>query len=245
MKRSSIVVILMSVVLAGGSVLASGCKSDEFSDAPSAKAPVSDAPARPLAANEELPQNHPPIGGGQASGSMGNPSMGGMAGMGGSAAMPPANPANYGKQGPILWTAPESWLAVQPGNEMRAAQYNVAGPEGEEPGELTVFYFGVGGGGGVDANLERWVGQLKGGAPAVRGEREIDGMKVYTIDGSGSFDAGMAMGGGAPKENQRVMGAIAETSAGLYFFKFVGPSATLAQNEVAYEQFLSSLKKGE
>src|SRR5690606_38185955 len=71
MKRSSIVVILMSVVLVGGSVLASGCKSDEFSGAPSVKAPVSDAPARPLSVDEELPPNHPPIGAGQASGSMG------------------------------------------------------------------------------------------------------------------------------------------------------------------------------
>lgn len=237
MKRSSVVVLLVGLLLAGGSVLG-GCKSNEFADAPSVKAPPSEGVARPLSANEELPPNHPPLGSGQAAGSMGNPSMGG-------ARMPSADPATYGKQGPILWEAPASWLAVQPGNEMRAAQYNVPGPEGQEPGELTVFYFGPGGGGGVDANLERWVGQLQGGPPAVRGERVVDGMKVYTIDGSGTFDAGAAMmGGGAPKENQRVLGAIAETEVGLYFFKLVGPAVTLGENEAQWEQFLASLKKG-
>ncbi|MBA2661854.1 MAG: hypothetical protein H0U74_06135 [Bradymonadaceae bacterium] len=229
-----IALILLSVGAAGFNL---GCKADEFADAPSVKAPPSDSKAGPLAPGQGLPPNHPPIGDAQSD-RVGIPSAGSAAGA------PDRDPANYGKSGPILWQAPSGWLAVAPGNEMRLGQYNVPGPDGEEPGELTIFYFGPGGGGGVDANLERWAAQLSGGEPAKRDTRTVNAMVVHTVDASGKFDAGMAMGGGAPKDNQRVLGAIAETSAGLYFFKLVGPIATLEQNEEAFEQFVASFRAG-
>lgn len=256
---------LLLVAALSGSVLVLGaCKDDEFAGAPAAKAPPAtagaaipapgaDQPASAPAAGAQqggsagplaegqggsLPANHPPIG--QIPGAAMPQGMN--AAPAGGQHVRPSDVSEYGKVGPIRWTAPESWIAVNPANEMRLAQYNVPGDEGA--GELTVFYFGPGGGGGVDANLERWAGQFTGGPEPVRATRTIGAFTVHTVDASGKFDPGMAMGA-QPGDNQRVLGAIAETAAGLYFFKLVGPIATVTANEASFEAFLASFTPGE
>lgn len=227
-------------------VAGAACKSDEFDSAPSAKASEVQAPAEaptpgtprtgglgPVSGNE-LPPGHPPIGQqpGGAAPSLAPPAMGGQ----------PVEPAQYGKTGIIRWQAPEGWTAVKPANAMRLAEYRVQGPEGTEPAELTVFYFGPGGGGGVDSNLDRWAGQFKDGPTPVKAVREVGGIKVHTVDASGTFDAGAAMGGGAPKGDYRVLGAIAETPEGHYFFKLTGPGVTIAQNQTGFEALVGSFQ---
>src|ERR1700732_1069632 len=54
----------------------------------------------------------------------------------------------------VQWTQPKNWQA-QAQRPMRLATYVV--PDG---GECGVYYFGPGQGGGVQANVERWVGQF-------------------------------------------------------------------------------------
>jgi len=52
---------------------------------------------------------------------------------------------------------PASWESVATNSQMRAAQFNI--PDKDDNAELTVFYFG-GPTGGVQANVERWIGQF-------------------------------------------------------------------------------------
>jgi gluconolactonase len=60
----------------------------------------------------------------------------------------------------ITLKIPASWKSEQPSNKLRLAQYKIPTAEGDEyPTELVVSSF-PGGGGGVDANLKRWVGQF-------------------------------------------------------------------------------------
>src|SRR5947209_1813869 len=64
--------------------------------------------------------------------------------------------------GGLKSTAPASWKKEEAGNTMRAYQFVVPKADGDkEDAALTVFYFGPGGGGGVQANLDRWKGQFE------------------------------------------------------------------------------------
>ena len=78
---------------------------------------------------------------------------------------------------------PQGWMQAAPSSRMRALQATIPGSGG--PGELAVFFFGPGGGGGVDANLERWKGQVvpDPGAQAMREMFAADsGMEAALAD---------------------------------------------------------------
>lgn len=224
-----------------------GCERDEFDGAPRATA----SSARPASAGggeggaspsgrlgpvegTTLPDGHPPLGGSGGGQAEGIPAPN----------VERASIEEYGKVGPIRWEAPERWEGHMPANEMRFAQYGVPGEAGEEPAELVVFYFGPGGGGGVDENLQRWAGQLSGGPEPIFGREEINGLVVHRLDAGGKYDAGAAAVGASPRGEQRLLGAIAETSAGLFFFRLLGAKELIDKEEEAFETFLQSLRPG-
>ena len=73
--------------------------------------------------------------------------------------------------GGVRWTAPAGWNAEAP-RPMRAATYTVTPAAGEKGvAECVVNYFGPGDAGGVEANIDRWKGQMLGrdGKPAPAG----------------------------------------------------------------------------
>lgn len=121
-------------------------------------------------------------------------------------------------------------------------QYFIEG--GSSPLELTIFYFGPNGGGSVQQNIDRWTGQFdtSTGSEAQVDQREVNGMTLHTVDVSGTFDAGAAMGGGGPKEGQRMLGAIVEAPTGNYFVKLVGPQGAVTQQRENFEEFVSSFE---
>ncbi len=130
---------------------------------------------------------------------------------------------------------------------MRKASYVVPRAAGDsEDGELTVFYFGAGQGGGTDANVERWVKQFGDVKPGDvrRADREANGLRQHTVElDSGTFSAGTAMGGsGTPKPNYGLLGGIVEAPSGSYFFKLTGPSKTVAQAKADFYKLLDSIK---
>src|SRR4051812_40603218 len=66
-------------------------------------------------------------------------------------------PAGSAAQEPlhITWVDPPAFKRVPPSNPMRKASFIVPRAPGDaEDGELTVFYFGPGQGGSVDANVD-------------------------------------------------------------------------------------------
>lgn len=154
---------------------------------------------------------------------------------------------------PLKYDAPAEWKSQTPSSAMRKAQFLLPRASGDnEDGQLIVFQFGKGLGGGVDMNIQRWVGMFttKDGQPigedAVKREtRDVGGLKVTTLDISGRFaDAMMSMGGAtAPKENYRMLAAIVETPDGPWFFKGVGPKATMASHQDSFREMLRTLKR--
>jgi len=127
---------------------------------------------------------------------------------------------------------------------MRAATYIVPAAKGDSEGaECAVF---VNLGGGVQANITRWIGQFEttDGAPKQKSET-INGLQVTTVDVSGTFKGGGPMMGqsSGPKAGYRLLGAIVEGPEGDVFFKLTGPAKTVAAAQDEFQAMLKSLKK--
>src|SRR3954470_2845728 len=108
-----------------------------------------------------------------------------------------------GAAGSIDFDVPKGWQSQQVKPGMRIAQASIPGPGG--PGEFGVFYFGPGGGGPVDANIERWVGQMEGAGKPTPETFETNGYKVTWVDVKGTMKAvSMGMGPKTEQANARL-----------------------------------------
>lgn len=147
--------------------------------------------------------------------------------------------------GGIKWTAPKGWKA-QAERPMRAATYSVpAAPGDSEDGECAAFYFGAGQGGGVQANIDRWIGQFQNPSkPEIR-KQTFNGVPVTIIDLTGTYlaSASPMATTKTPKVGFRLLGAIAEGSEGAVFFKFTGPAKTVAAGQAAFDAMLKSVSR--
>jgi hypothetical protein len=130
---------------------------------------------------------------------------------------------------------------------MRAATYDVpAAPGDAEGGECAVFFFGAGQGGGVQANIDRWLGQFqeKPAAAPVGKKQAFGGIVVTTIEHGGTYLAGGPMQTNkTPKSGYQLVGSIAEAPEGNVFFKLTGPAKTVKAARASFEKMLASLKK--
>ena len=152
--------------------------------------------------------------------------------------------------GSMKATVPSEWLSQTPTSSMRQAQYALAKADGDsEDGELAVFYFGPGQGGSVEANIDRWIGQISqpdGGSSkdkAKTSKKEVSGLAVTLVDVSGTYSAGM-MSNAPPRPGYRMLAAVVETNDGPWFFKLVGPEKTIVKWQQSFNGFINSFKKG-
>ena len=144
----------------------------------------------------------------------------------------------------LKWSIPKRWT---PGGErpMRVATYSIPPSEGDtEQGECAVFHFGTEGG-GVDANIERWISQFEATGIPARAQKEVGGLKVTMVQIAGTYlnPSGPMMASSGKKENYRLLGAIVEGSQGLVFFKFTGPAKTVGAAEGEFNAMVESISK--
>lgn len=190
-------------------------------------------PTETAASSTTLPPDHPPTG---ATGAAGGDSLG--AG--------PASPAMGGQNGgsgAVKWTKPARWKDG-PAKQMRTATYMIPAASGDgEEAECAVF---TNIGGGVQANIDRWVGQFEktDGTP-IQKQVMINGLAVTTVDVNGTFKGGGAMMGqsSASKSSYRMLGAIAQGPDGEIYFKLTGPTKTVAAALGEFEAMINSIKK--
>ncbi len=134
-----------------------------------------------------------------------------------------------------IFTLPAGWISETPSSSMRLAQARIPGDAGE--GQLTVFYFGAGGGGGLESNLARWIGQveLAAGTQPRRESFESGGFRVTWIEVEGTIKPStMGMGPSEPQPDSRMLAAVVEGPQGPWYFKATGPAATLAAQREAF-----------
>ncbi len=163
------------------------------------------------------------------------------------AASEPAKPS-IAQAGGLTWSSEAPLVQRAPKSQMRAAEYGLAN---DPEAELTVFYFGEGQGGAVDANIARWLGQLAqpDGADTAkkskRSERTVNNITVTMIEATGNYAGGMAMPGApapAPIPDAMMLGAIAAGPKGPVFFKLVGKRVGVEAARAAFDALVASLK---
>jgi hypothetical protein len=158
----------------------------------------------------------------------------------------PAQPA----PGSLAFTAPAAWRSRPASSSMRVAEFVVPRVQADtEDGELIVYYFGTGAG-TVEANVDRWIGQIQQPdgsdtkAKAARTTRVVNGLNVTMVDASGTYTAEMRPGATEHfnKPDFRLRAAVVETPRGPYYLKLTGPAKTIAANDAAFAAFVGSLK---
>lgn len=152
--------------------------------------------------------------------------------------------------GALTFATPDGWKTVPVSSSMRVAEFSLPRADGDpEDAQLVVYYFG-GQGGGVQANLQRWVGQMQqpDGQPAApsakRETKAVNGLAVTLLDVSGTYIAETAPGSTQRhyKPGFRLRAGVVETPSGPYFIKLTGPAKTVAKWDQAFQQFVGSLK---
>ena len=142
-------------------------------------------------------------------------------------------------------------MSKKPSSTTRVAEYTLpkVGSDTEDA-TVTVFYFG-GQGGNVQANLDRWIGQMA--QPDGKSSKEVakttaftstSGLKIAVLDVSGTYVAEVTPGSTEKfnKPGFRQCAAYIETPNGPYFAKLVGPAATVAKWYDSYMGYLKSAK---
>jgi len=141
------------------------------------------------------------------------------------------------------------WKDLGP-SDMKAASYTYGPLEKDpEPARLNVYFFGQGQGGGIDANVQRWIKQMSmpdGTDPAsaaIRYTMDVNGMPTHVLTLFGTFNE--PLGGPmsqktTPKENYRLIGVIVEAPQGNVFFKLIGPDYTA---KIMVEAFITMVKQ--
>lgn len=149
----------------------------------------------------------------------------------------------------LRYRIPATWRRVPAPSDMRAAQYRVPGAKNADA-ELVLFFFGKGRGGTVDANLERWYAQFTqpdGRASrdaAVVTMRTVGALKITTVDLAGTYSA-TPMRVGDPETSRpgtRMLAAIVEGEGGPWFFRLVGPAATVGAAKADFDALVKSLE---
>jgi hypothetical protein len=143
----------------------------------------------------------------------------------------------------IAWKVPAKWL-TQITSGMRVATYIVPGAAKDKDAECAVYYFGAGKGGGVDANVQRWVAEFEKLDRHDLSRRDAGGYKVSIVDVRGTYAGhGMQQGESVQHDSWGLTGAIVEGPQGDVFFKLTGPRATVDAASTDFNKMLSSIQK--
>ena len=155
-----------------------------------------------------------------------------------------ALPALADSAGGLSWAAPPSWKVDAP-RPMRAATYKLPAAKGDtEDAECGVFYFGQGQGGGVDQNVQRWVGQFEGAKAPVTKKEKVSGFDVTLLELEGTYTGGGGpMGPKTSKPGYKLLGAIVEGPEGAVFFKLTGPARTVEAGRADFTKMVKAIKK--
>lgn len=155
----------------------------------------------------------------------------------------PSAPA-AGEGSDLEFALPAGWQSEPPSSGMRLAQATIPGTNGA--GQLAVFFFGPGGGGDAESNIQRWVGQMQT-EPGTQPERQTfetpNGFRVTWVDVAGTLlPSTMGTGPTTPQENWRLLGAVVEGPGGPWFFKATGPKEALAAEREHFLEMLRSVQ---
>ena len=154
-------------------------------------------------------------------------------------------PANF-SVGEFTFARPASWGWVPATSPMRKAELKVESKDKKEKAEVVFFHFGESDGGGVKANVDRWLGQFK--EPREQLKAKVDTAKmndrtVTFVQAQGTYMSGMPMGPKTPQPNSMLLGAILESAKGNVFVRMTGPAGLVKEAQADFKKLIESAVK--
>jgi hypothetical protein len=247
MKRVALLVCLLACKKDSGN--AGMAPASDWQQSPNAG---QSAPAQP-----QPPPQQPPVANPHEGGPPPNPHGGGMGGGGGGPMMAQHAPTTLEKQadgrlvmGPFTLVPPKDWKEIPVTSSVRAAQFTISDKK-DEQADLVVTFFGPNGVGPVDANIDRWVGQVQqaNGKPS-KDIAKIEQVKIAGQDATLVSVSGhvmtQQMGPSSPPAvditDGGLIGAIVTSPSGPYYFKITGYKKTLDAAAPKFRAMLTGMK---
>ena len=177
--------------------------------------PASMTAAERFGFSSQLPPGHPPIENGQF----------------------PGETVTLSPVSDFTWDVPDGWVQGPP-RPMRVVTFMAGQDQAVE-----CYVSEVGGGGGIDANLNRWCGQI-GNPPLEEGAVEdlphikVLGKPTPLLELRGDYHG---MRGGL-REKSFLLGTIAVAGGRTLFIKMIGPEAQADDQRKAFVTFCESLQ---
>ena len=155
-----------------------------------------------------------------------------------------------GPAGALKFDVPAGWASQPPTSSMRVAEFTLPKVTGESEDASVVVYFFSGQGGSVQANIDRWIGQMV--QPDGKASKDVaqtstlaaHSLTVSVVDVGGTYTAEMSPGSTDHfnKPRFRLIAAVVETPGGPYYIKLLGPAKTVAKWAASFTSFLQSVR---
>ena len=142
--------------------------------------------------------------------------------------------------------SPQGWTDEEPSNPMRLRQWRA-------PGEVECALFHFAGGGDVEANVERWLGQFEApdGSPSVSGAQrmtiEVSGVVAHLVRVTGTYiTRDPPMSGEITRHPEYgLFGVVFDVSPDPYFLKCVGPALSMESQAAQVSELVDSFRFSE
>lgn len=134
----------------------------------------------------------------------------------------------------LAFKRPAGWTWQKPSSSMRKAQLSIPSKDGDA--NVVFFYFGPGGAGGVQANVDRWMGQFQNVQDKKVNNVKIGGTPVTFVEAAGTFLTGPPFGQKVPKAGYALRGAIIGAKGGAIFIKLTGPEKVVLKSTTDFKK---------
>lgn len=137
---------------------------------------------------------------------------------------------------------PASWEKQTPKNNFRMVQFKVAKVEGDDA-DAEFYVSKLAGGGTVEDNIKRWVGQFADGKASETKKAERPKLTIYTTEITGTFiEKKFPMDTkGTARPGWKMLGAIAETPDGTLYIRLTGPGKTVDAAKAGFDLLIGKL----
>lgn len=148
----------------------------------------------------------------------------------------------------VRWSAPSRWPTTGENSEFRAQTFRLPAVSMDGAGECVVYRFP--GGGDVQANLHRWIGQFRGAdgtsdsVDAMQAERVVNGLPAWLVRATGTYvSQGPTLQGPEERfEGWALFGAVVVSAVDPVFVKCTGPELVIAREAAAILRFVDSIE---
>jgi hypothetical protein len=148
--------------------------------------------------------------------------------------------------GEFTFSRPAKWEWVESTSKMRKAQLKVTDEASKASADVAFYHFGAGGAGGVQANVDRWLGQFAEPKDQINAKVEhttVGKTKVTYVQAEGTYNSGMPGGPTTPMPGYALIGAILESDQGNVFVRLTGPKEFAKSKVEKFKKMIESAAK--